>query len=87
MTQPEAELIAAAQEYVDRHGGLGAVEAWVRLVTAVRAVGKAPPEIVRKCVPARPASQTEVPFSPRPDCAHWRHCLDSGKCLESTICP
>lgn len=90
MTPSEAELIAAAKAYVHRQDAPFSAEswrAWDRLREAVRVVDTAPPEIVRKCVPARPASQTKPLFSPRPDCAYWKHCLDSGKCLGSTICP
>lgn len=62
MTPPEAELIAAARAYVQRQDAPFSAEswrAWDRLKEAVRVVDNAPPEIVRKCAPARPANQTE----------------------------
>lgn len=63
MTPSEAELIAAAKAYVHRQNAPFSAEsckAWERLLDAVRVIeDNAPPEIVQKHMPARPASQTE----------------------------
>lgn len=62
MTPSESELIAAAKAYVHRQNAPFSAEsckAWDRLKEAVRVIEDEAAPVVQKCVPARPASQTE----------------------------
>lgn len=62
MTPSEAELIAAAKAYVQRQSAPFSAEsckAWERLTAAILVMDEEAASVVRKHVPARPASQTE----------------------------